>query len=76
MLAGLPVVRAATRLEVFLLSRVEVSAAIALQRSFAEDLRRSNGHRAILLLCEHPACITMGLTARTFLAIKIGLNPN
>jgi lipoate-protein ligase B len=51
--ATYPVVRPPETLDVFLLSRVELAAAIALQQQFAQEVLQTPGHRSILLLCEH-----------------------
>ena len=46
------VVRPPRTLDVFLLSRVELSAAIGLQQQFAKDVLQPADHRGVLLLCE------------------------
>jgi len=57
---SLPPVRPPAQLDLFLLSYVDFSAALALQQLFAQEVRSNNRHRAAVLLCEHPPCYSRG----------------
>ncbi|MFN3160391.1 MAG: lipoyl protein ligase domain-containing protein [Rubinisphaera brasiliensis] len=61
----LPPVRPPAQLDVFLLRYVDIPAAMALQQLFAHEVDSADGHRAALLLCEHPPCYSRGTAQLT-----------